>query len=78
MLLQVLSRDRDAHGFLPSFAASEEGKAHLVSAEKDAGKSKAAARLVLWHFGSFLANQSPVKTTCILKFVVWGRNEEWQ
>lgn len=56
MLLQVLSRDRDAHGFLPGFAASEEGKTHLVSAEEDAGKNKATARLVLWYFGSFLTS----------------------
>lgn len=54
----------------PALLTSEEGKALLAPAEKDAGKSKAAARLVLWLFYSFLASQSPVKAICILKFVV--------
>lgn len=54
----------------PALLTSEEGKALLAPAEKDAGKSKAAARLVLWPFCSFLASQSPVKAICILKFVV--------
>lgn len=55
---------------------SEEGKVHLASAEKNAGQSKATASLVLCPLWGFLADHSPVKAICILKFVVWGSNEE--
>lgn len=37
----------DTHGLLPALLTSEEGKDHLASAEKNAGKSKATASLVL-------------------------------
>lgn len=54
----------------PALLTSKDGKAHLAPAEKNAGKSKVTARLVLWPFCCFLAIQSPVKTSFILKFVV--------
>jgi len=60
----------------PALHALRKAKPHLACAEEVVLRSKVTIRLVLQPFCSVLADQSPVKTAFILKYLIWGRNKE--